>query len=391
MVIACEFRRPRVLSITIRVTRPRGPSVSFDSYSNVGTIGGSHALHEHVAYLNGVAEDRMLLDHLTDPASYNTEPPSFAMATSNGPIAGANTGEAMSGIQTSTPAPTPAPLPDQYFANSHYAGATMDGQTSAGGMSMNTGAFGTNGSIPPTPGSLAGRKRSRGDIHEDDEELAMADGSISTPGPAMIAMQSNGWAEEQANRPPFNLSHNKRPSFSSRKSQRKDASSANTIPDVSTMPTEDIAQLVLPPQMREATAEPLIDEATRVLGISWTRMDSTEALQINKAAYSKWIANHYTALENVEVWFENSALPGYLAEARNIYSGQAGFYIFSEDLTEARLVTTDPKELMGRLKLLPALHLAAPGGHLKAEDDASLAASTAPPEGICAAHAMEMD
>ncbi|KAK5126134.1 hypothetical protein LTR85_011489 [Meristemomyces frigidus] len=276
----------------------------------------------------------------------------------------------------------PPSEPSQYFANSHYASTTLNGQT-PGALSN---PFTPNGSIPPTPGSIAGRKRSRGDITApDDEEEQCEDGATpayeghsiprGTPvyGPGMTVVypgdpgyqaaaesQSGAWLAEQAERKPFELSHIKRPSVSSRKSQRRDAGASG--PD-------DLAQLVLPPSIREATVEPLIDEATRVLGISWTRMDATEVLRINQAAYSKWIQNHYPGLKDVVIWFENSALPGYLVQARNAYNGQEGYYIFSNDLTEGRLVTTEAEQLFPRLKMLPALHLAAPGGQFRAESD----------------------
>ena len=314
----------------------------------------------------------MLLDDLTDPASYT------AMAAPT------------NGFFASAPAIAPPAQPNGYFPNGHYVGNATADHASNGAAAT---AMTPNGSIPPTPGSLAGRKRSRGDIHaldEEDEELG--DGSVATPvdgeqskprgkpvyGPGMTLIypedpsyaaaaesQSGTWVEEDIARKPFQLAHMKRPSISSRKSQRKDASACGS---------DDLAQLVLPPQIREAAAEPLVDEATRALGISWTRMDSTEALRINKAAYSKWIQNHYPGLKDVAVWFENSALPGYLVEARNAYSGEQAYYIFSHDLTEARLVTTESSQLVPRLRLLPALHLAAPGGHIRAETDPITAA-----------------
>lgn len=396
MVITCEFPRPSVFNITIRVTRPRGPSIS-------ASIGGSQALKQHIAELE---RGKPFAGLLTPPI--DVDPPPYtvtAMAAPNSFFASAS----VSTMQTNQP--------DQYFANAHYAGAAANGHATNG-----VNAFTPNGSVPQTPGSLAGRKRSRGDIFEDEEEVEIGDGSVNTPldGPGdhatALAMQSNAWAAEQAARPSFNLTHMKRPSVSSRKSQRKDTS--GSVSD------DILGQLVMPPQMREATAEPLIDEATRVLGISWTRMDSTEALQINKAAYSKWIQNHYPGLIDVVVWFENSALPGYLVEARNTYSSQQAFYIFSHDLTEARLVTTESDQLMPRLKLLPALHLAAPGGHIRAVEDPVVAAQieqnmvqnsmaangnwqlsngaqngvaeeadsqASEPKGICAAHSMELD
>ncbi|KAK0271975.1 hypothetical protein LTR91_024643 [Friedmanniomyces endolithicus] len=316
-------------------------------------IGGSQALFQLVAKLQ-YGKPFMLLDHLTDDSTFtamavprghfDTAPVALQQNPSNHHFTGEYYAE------------TPN-QPGQYFNGSHCTAAQDIAQTPNGTAT---------GSIPPTPGSLAGRKRSRGDIHaEDEEDDMLEDGSITTSVTDGTTAQSFTWGDGQPQRRPFELGHIKRPSVSSRKSMRGNASISG--PD-------DLAHLLLPPQIREATAEPLIDEATRALGISWTRMDSTEVLQINKAAYSKWIRNFYPGLKDVEVWFENSALPGYLVEARNAYSGQQAYYIFSHDLTEARLVTTESAQLVPRLRLLPALHLAAPGGHIRAETDPITAA-----------------
>ncbi|PPJ52479.1 hypothetical protein CBER1_10507 [Cercospora berteroae] len=318
----------------------------------------------------------------------------------------------------------PPPAPNSYFANSHYvqqhdSNAHMLNGISPTGLA-NANAFKSNGT---TPGSIAGRKRSRGDIfsQDDEDEEHLEDGSTVTPGndggpvkprgkpvygPGMTLVypdepyencaesQSGTWKEELDARRPFALAHSKRPSVTSRKSQRLDSRAAG--PD-------DLAQLVLPPTMRDVTNEPLIDEVTRRLGISWTRMDTSEARQINQRAYSKWISNHYPQLNDVSIWFENSSIPGYLVAALNAYNGQHEYYIFSEDLTEARLVTTDPSQLIPRLQMLPALHLAAPGGCIRAETDPITADQNevtsamvdslqaySHPNG-CAAHAMELD
>ena len=306
----------------------------------------------------------------------------------------------------------PQQQPNPYFTNAFYQ--------SVGSAAQTPGPLFTPSltSLPPTPGSLAGRKRSRGDIFapEDDDE-AHEDGAVATPmhevsqtmqGPTGLANpngidSSDSWNDAIGTRKPF---HIKRPSVSSRKSQRKAA-----IDDES----DQLGQLIMPHSLREATTEPLIDEATRVLGISWTRMDSTPNLLVSQAAYTKWIQNHYPALRNVTVWFEYQAIPGYLVEATNVYSGQKGYYIFSDNLTEGRLVTTEPDQLMPRLKMLPALHLAAPGGHIRAETDSlrtktseramehdqastgadavsdDVLATTHEPNGMCSAHEMEMD
>jgi hypothetical protein len=328
----------------------------------------------------------MLLDHFTDTDSSTT----------------------MASNSFFAPAPTvvlPPNQPDQHFPGNHYADSTMTGQTT-NGISTTFTPIDTNMQHVPPP--LAGRKRSRGDVHApEEEEVELGDGSVDTPlseepvkprgkpvfGPGMTLIypedpgytaaaesQSGTWVEERTERKKSLLSHGKRPSISTRKSQRlgDDASS----PD-------DLAQLVLPPQMREVTSEPLIDEATRSLGISWTRMDSSEALQISRAAYSKWIQNHYPSLNDVSVWFEYSAIPAYLVEAQNTYNNQREYYLFSNDLTEARLVTSDPSQLVPRLQMLPALELAAPGGHIRAETDTTPATpATQPVPEIPTTHSM---
>jgi len=278
----------------------------------------------------------------------------------------------------------PQAQPSSYFNTNHYT-SDSNGDIATDGLD---GALTPGSALAPTPGSLAGRKRSRGDIYAmEDEGQAAADGLTQTPafaltpslreGPIFGAgqsplypndpsyevrpeSQSSTRVEGRAQPSQWHMSDEGRPRIATRKSQRVDG----TVSD-----SDDLAQLVLPPGIREVTAEPLIDEATRALGISWTRMDSSEALRISQAAYSKWIQNHYPSLNQVATWFENSALPGYLVAAQNAYSLEMEYYIFSHDLVEARLVTKDAKQLLPRLQLLPALHLAAPGGHIYAQMD----------------------
>jgi hypothetical protein len=354
-------------------------------FGTTDTIGGSRALNELVQLLHPPIEgQRMLLDHLTDVSSFTVR-----MANNNNFFSTSSPGPTM----VMPPAINTNPMPDQYFANGHYT----NGNSSATTPYSNPFTP-TTGSIPPTPGSLAGRKRSRGDIHagDDEEDAELEDGSVTTPldgevakprgkpvyGPGMTLIypedpgyeaaaesQSGTWLDEQAVKKAVQCSHAKRPSISSRKSARRDHGASLSAGQ------DDLAQLVLPPQIREAAQEHLIDEATRVLGISWKRMDGTEVGRISQSAYTKFIERHYPGLKEVAVWFENSAIPGYLVEARNGYSGEQGWYIFSHDLTEARLVTIEPAQLVPRLKMLHmGLEVAAPGGHLRAEMDPATAA-----------------
>lgn len=296
---------------------------------------------------------------------------------------------------TSPNMPLPPSQPTSYFTTNHND-SQMNNSLMANGLDS---SLLTDNALLPTPGSVAGRKRSRGDVlAPEEDERGLGDGSTNTPSTGVQAKprgepilgqgmslvypdepayearpesQSGTWVEERDERNQWHLLNEGRPPISTRKSQRVDASAS--APD-------DLAQLLLPAGMREVTAEPLIDEATRSLGISWMRMDSTEALRISQAAYSKWIQNHYAGLQDVSVWFENSALPGYLVAAQNSYNHRTEYYIFSHDLLEARLVTNDPTQLVARLQMLPALHLAAPGGLITADNDmAGHAASVSAP------------
>lgn len=376
----------RLLSLCVAPKLLRLPSLGLHTTAKYRSatiiaikIGGSQALTELVLSLQS---NHMLLDHLTDAAHFT---------------------HIMSSRSFFNPSPTvvlPSAAPDQYFGN-HY----MDQDTNAPMLnnisSTTNGLHGQPLAATPTPPeikpSLAGRKRSRGDIFSEVEEDGGRndDGSIPTPPTEEPAnMQSNGCLDDRMEQDQDQLaSAVKRPSVTSRKSQRMDSKASLSGSD-------DLAQLILPPSIREATTEPLIDEATRSLGISWIRMDSSEALQISQRAYSKWIQNHYPRLSDVAIWLENSALPAYLVTANNTGNGQREYYLFSNDLTEARLVTTDPSQLIPRLRMLPALELAAPGGKLLAESDPITASQNEVDDaqveahiviGGCAAHAMEMD
>ncbi|OQO06567.1 hypothetical protein B0A48_08350 [Cryoendolithus antarcticus] len=313
-----------------------------------------------------------------------------------------------------TPSPSISIQPSQeYFGHGHYVGQSNSVAQTPNSFSNPLGLT-PNASIPPTPGSIAGRKRSRGDIFHDEEEPE-ADGSLPTPASEAGAMPNPNaimddstnvaWVQAQMARTPFELQHG-RPIMQSRKLQRVCVTSDS----------DELAHLILPPGMREATQQPLIDEASHKLGISWTRMDSRPSLETCAAAYAKFIINHYPRLREVQVWFENRAVPCYLVQCLNVYSGNREYYLFSNDLLEAKLVTRDAGDLIPRLLMLPAgIEVAAPGGTLKAEmsptgmafcgvslnslnslppsdpDPSTTGVQMSMHDGACAAHAMEMD
>ncbi|THX52768.1 hypothetical protein D6C83_02141 [Aureobasidium pullulans] len=208
----------------------------------------------------------------------------------------------------------------------------------------------------PSTSSTAGRKRSRDD--DDDEEVNLVAPLPSPPmnrgepiyGPGMTLNNLHGqsstgtWVEntwvETPQIDPI-ATQASRPTMPSRKSQRR----APSGPD-----SDEIALMTEPSaHRRTASVEPLIDEVTRLLGISWMRLDASEALQISAKAYTRWVCRHYPGLADIELWFENSSIPGYLGVATNRASGQKVFLLWSNDLKQAVLVTRDPTELISKL------------------------------------------
>jgi len=257
-----------------------------------------------------------------------------------------------SGFFSPSPAmvmPPQQSIPDQYFHNAHYRNASAG--TTPSGLSTPQ----TSLSIPPIPseGALAGKKRSRGDVHSPEEELDepllpetansyVVNSAQPNYGSGVTLMypndakpQSSAWDEAQAEAA---ATQDRRPILPTRKSQRLDSSPSRK---------DDLAPVAQAP--RTSGSEPLIDEASRMLGVSWSRLDATENTKIAQRAYTRWVSRHYPMLSSVELWFENSAIPGYLGKGINKQTGFEEYYLWSFDLHQAILVTRNSSDLMLKL------------------------------------------
>lgn len=148
-----------------------------------------------------------------------------------------------------------------------------------------------------------------------------------------------------------------RPKLSTRKSMRLTAG-----PSAPSTPL-DMPEL---PQMPQPDSEMFIDEASRALGISWTRLDVNENNMIKQRAFTRWIVRHYPFLRNVELYFENSAIMGYLGKAHNDISGFDEYYLWSHDLHQAVLVTRQASDLVFKLSQ-PHMSLAQATETIKAD------------------------
>jgi hypothetical protein len=91
---------------------------------------------------------------------------------------------------------------------------------------------------------------------------------------------------------------------------------------------------------------PVIDTFTMHLGIGWRQLSNDEHIQAAARGWARYIENHYP-LNNVHIRLESRGLQSYLVEASE------GFFLFSEDLRRAQLVSTSVDGALSNLQTSP--------------------------------------
>lgn len=100
-----------------------------------------------------------------------------------------------------------------------------------------------------------------------------------------------------------------------------------------------------------AIPEPIIDDYTHQLGVGWSHVSSDPSTQSASRGWAKYIENHYR-LSDVAIILLSKALEGAsLVCARN--GAHKGYFLFSENLGEARLVANNWEICLGRLRGSP--------------------------------------
>ncbi|KAL2410937.1 hypothetical protein ABEF95_006695 [Exophiala dermatitidis] len=91
------------------------------------------------------------------------------------------------------------------------------------------------------------------------------------------------------------------------------------------------------------------DEATLALGIGWTKMSSEdEAIQAAARGWARYLDNHYARdIHGAQILLKSSGLNAYLVGA------QEGYFLFSEDLLEGKLVGRTWETCLRNLKSQP--------------------------------------
>lgn len=108
--------------------------------------------------------------------------------------------------------------------------------------------------------------------------------------------------------------------------------------------------------------EPLVDDATHLLGISWQRVggaDDDMALAVR--GWKKYIDNQYsTHLQDSQILMKNRALNAFLVAAQPatmmpVASPTLYYYLFSDDLDQARLVSSTWETCVQNLRCVPVV------------------------------------
>lgn len=107
--------------------------------------------------------------------------------------------------------------------------------------------------------------------------------------------------------------------------------------------------------------EPLVDDATRLLGISWQRIAMDDAdMAAAVRGWKKYIDRQFSAyLADCQILMKNRALNAYLVAARpvtplGLASGPA-FYLFNDELTQAQLVGSSWETSVQNLRANPIM------------------------------------
>ncbi|KAL2155588.1 hypothetical protein VTH82DRAFT_330 [Thermothelomyces myriococcoides] len=226
--------------------------------------------------------------------------------------------------------------------------------------------------------TAAGRKRSRDeasvnlDPPEKSVELPVKepeDEWVYGPGMTLIkksagyvsdaSNQSGTWLEERAAAEEARKTEEallaqkqlaqSRPSLRSHKSQRLDMSttsmsSNDTFSGRRSSPTRETTNPMT--ASSDSLAQPIVDDFTVHLGIGWSRISDSEHIQAAARGWARFIENHYP-VTNAKILLESRGLQSYLVEANE------GYFLFSENLRQGRLVSTTPEGALNNLKVSP--------------------------------------
>lgn len=121
---------------------------------------------------------------------------------------------------------------------------------------------------------------------------------------------------------------------------RRDTSSDSNGENI-TVPSDNL--------LRSSREDPVIDQFTHFLGIGWARVNDDVGIQAAARGWARYIENHYP-VSAVKLVLKSKGLDAYLAETKE------GYFLFSEDLDEGRLVGSCWETCMANLQQSPIVY-----------------------------------
>lgn len=111
----------------------------------------------------------------------------------------------------------------------------------------------------------------------------------------------------------------------------------------------DALLLVSKDTLKSTPDDPVVDQFTHFLGIGWSRVSDDFGTQAAARGWARYIENHYP-LSMVTLALKSKGLEAYLVESKE------GYFLFSEDLSEARLVGSCWATCMANLQQSPIVY-----------------------------------
>ncbi|KAK4939692.1 hypothetical protein LTR10_020082 [Elasticomyces elasticus] len=259
-------------------------------------------------------------------------------------------------IQLPTPSDTPRAMEQDESSPTSYAHHSttwtpVDGMTPISTNPSKKRSRDDTAFDPETDGSYFAGVQTPAPILEEEEPIYGEGMVLLNPktGMAISAESQTGtWYEEKVERKAFEHEvavANFRPKLpTSRKSVRMSQSSIR-LPIDTTVASAPAS----PP--KTAVDRPEFDEATMALGIGWTKVSSEdEAVQAAARGWARYLENHYARhIHGAQILLKSSGLNAYLVGC------QEGYFLFSEDLLEGKLVGRTWESCLQNLKAQPML------------------------------------
>jgi len=229
--------------------------------------------------------------------------------------------------------------------------------------------------------STTNRKRSRSDAEADSDELdsSLPSTARRTPSPpkqdpssSYFAMSidpqrpsTSPWAEELSEK-----LRDLRPDLVSRKSMRLDRSATTSLDNLHKTASASASASAMSESIDFADSmdrsgaavveQPPIDTATQTLGIAWTSMPTSDpTMAAAMRGYARYIETHFP-LQGVSIVWQNRSMPAYLVSAitrpkvtwssQGYQPGSQGYYLFDEELQQARLVAKSWERAIDNLR-----------------------------------------